>query len=64
MAREVELFDGTVLEFPDGTADEVLDRTARRETDRLRTEQARRPLPQDIKPNTTVDSREIGRAHV
>lgn len=29
---EVELFDGTVLEFPDGTAQDVIDKAAKRET--------------------------------
>lgn len=29
---EVELFDGTVLEFPEGTPDEVIDRVAREQT--------------------------------
>jgi hypothetical protein len=29
---EIELFDGTVLEFPDGTPDEVMDRVAAQET--------------------------------
>lgn len=29
---EVELFDGTILEFPSGTPDEVIDRVAREET--------------------------------
>ena len=29
---EVELFDGTILEFPDGTSPEVIDRVAKRET--------------------------------
>lgn len=29
---EIELFDGTVLEFPDGTSDEVMDRVAKQET--------------------------------
>jgi len=29
---EVELFDGTVLEFPTGTPDEIIDRVAREET--------------------------------
>ena len=29
---EVELFDGTVLEFPEGTSQEVIDRVVRQET--------------------------------
>lgn len=33
---EVELYDGTVLEFPDDTADEVINRVAKRETNKIR----------------------------
>lgn len=32
---EAELFDGTILEFPDDTPDEVIDRVAKRETQRI-----------------------------
>jgi hypothetical protein len=43
---EVELFDGTILEFPAGTADDVIDRVARQETQAR--QQARNPAPGSI----------------
>jgi hypothetical protein len=33
--KEIELFNGDVLEFPDDTPDEVLDRVARQETSQI-----------------------------
>lgn len=52
MARELELFDGTVLEFPDETTDDVMMSAGRRETTRLRDAQARRPLPMEVTPSS------------
>lgn len=53
MALRAELFDGTVLEFPDGTDQEVVDRVAREET------LARRPQPAPVQPST---KRTVGEA--
>lgn len=49
---QAQLFDGTVLDFEDGTPDEVIGKVAKRETDRIRTEQARQPLPEGVQPST------------
>ena len=46
-----ELFDGTVLEFEEGTPREVIERVAFEQTDRIRTEQARKKLPDDVTPS-------------
>jgi hypothetical protein len=51
MPRELELFDGTLLEFPDETPDDVMLAAGRRETQRLRDAAARRPLPRDVTPS-------------
>jgi len=51
-----ELFDGTQLQFEDGTPDHVIERVAREQTDRIRTEQARKPLPADVKPSAGRDA--------
>lgn len=48
---QAELYDGTILEFEDGTPNDVIERVARQHTDSLRTEEARRPLPQGVKPS-------------
>ena len=40
---EIELFDGTILEFPEGTSDAVIDRVARQETQTLRAQQPAEP---------------------
>ena len=53
MAKTAELYDGTTLEFPDDTSNDVIIAAARRETDRLRTEEARKPLPEGVK--TVID---------
>lgn len=60
MPRELELFDGTVLEFPDGTTDDVMLAAGQRETARLRDEQARQPLPPDVQPSTAGQGRSAG----
>lgn len=36
---EIELFDGTILAFPEGTSDEVIDRVAREQTAEIRAQQ-------------------------
>lgn len=47
---QAELFDGTVLDFEDGTPDHVIEKVAREQTDRIRTDQARRPLTAGVTP--------------
>ena len=51
MGIQAELFDGTVLDFEDGTPDHVIEKVAKQETERLRTEAARQPLPEGVKPS-------------
>jgi hypothetical protein len=48
---EIELFDGTVLEFPEGTPQNVIDNVARQETS------ARKPVPVEVvsTPSKTAD---------
>jgi len=41
---EIELFDGTVLEFPEGTQQDVIDRVARQET--MARQQSQQPAPE------------------
>lgn len=57
MSKQAELFDGTVLEFEDGTPDHVIERVAREQTDRITTEQARKPLPAGVKPSEGRDTK-------
>lgn len=47
---EVELFDGTILEFPEGTSPDVIDRVAKQET------QARRQSMLDEKVSTATET--------
>ena len=42
---QVELFDGTVLEFPEGTPDEVINRVAREQTFAIQGSSADTPAP-------------------
>ncbi len=62
MSKQAELFDGTVLEFEDGTPDHVIERVAREQTDRITTEQARKPLPAGVKPSEGRGGVDLGAA--
>lgn len=56
---KAELYDGTVLEFEDGTPDDVIARVARKQTEELRTAEARRPLPQGVTPSAAGGGRGV-----
>ena len=60
MPREIELFDGSVLEFPDDTPDHVLQATAKRLTQERwaeRDARARQPLPEGVAPSASGGGR-------
>jgi hypothetical protein len=57
---EIELFDGTVLQFPEGTSQEVIDRVAREET-AARQQQAEAPAAQPVVTHETADGGRIYR---
>jgi hypothetical protein len=59
---EVELFDGTVLEFPDGTADDVIDKVARRETLRAKTTARKTANPSEYDPSSKAYKAKYGAA--
>ena len=54
MPRDIQLFDGTTLSFPDDTPDDVIDRVAKQETaarNQERDARARRSLPAGVPAN-------------
>ena len=57
MTIRAQLYDGTVLEFPDDTPDDVIERVAGEETSALRTAEARVPLPEGVKPSNAGGGR-------
>jgi hypothetical protein len=57
---KAELFDGTILDFEDGTPDAVIERVSKAETERIRTEQARQPLPEGVQPSSAGQGRSAG----
>lgn len=52
-----ELYDGTILDFEEGTPDDVIERVARQQTEKLRTAEARQPLPPGVTPSTAGGGR-------
>lgn len=56
---EIELFDGTVLQFPEGTSQAVIDRVAREET--MARQQAAQPAPATAEPAAPMQPTEAAR---
>ena len=56
---QAELYDGTVLDFEEGTPDDVIARVARQQTDALRTAEARKPLPDGVRPSGVAGGRGV-----
>lgn len=59
---EVELYDGTILEFPDNTADDVIDKVARRETFRLKVAERKAANPAEYDPSSKAYQSQYGAA--